>query len=170
MNQGNELQSPKPWWRIPLGIFSGLGALAFTLAGILTLAFNLLGEEGTFQPDSFHVTNTWLTIHLLAEILSGLAGGLVARWVGGNWSVWVLSSLLFVLGAAGSWEKIREENQDQVRQAGQITSLDASNVAISPDWKHAITPFSLAGMALVAGWLVNRGSKTAQTPEGPSSA
>lgn len=144
--------------------------MAFTLAGILTLAFNLLGEEGTFLPDSFQVTKTWLTIHLLAEILSGLAAGLVARWVGGPWSVWILSALLFVLGAAGAWEKIREENQDQVRQPGQITSLDASNVAISPDWKHAITPFSLGGMALVAGWIVTRTSKTAANPDDLASA
>lgn len=166
MTQSPEHSPPIRWWHIPLGLFTGLGALAFTLAGLLTAAFNLLGEEGAFQPESFRVTTTWVTLHLVAEILSGLAGGCVARLVGGRWAVWSLAGLLFVLGSLGAWEKIRQEDQGLVRQPGGITSLDASDVAISPDWKHAITPFSLGGTAFVAGWVVSRKIKqTSALPE-----
>lgn len=145
-----------PWWRVILGIFAGFGAMGLLLAGSLTLAYNLLGEEGTFQPGNFRVKSAWLATHVMAELACGILAGLVSRWLGGSRAVWLLATLLLCLGAWGAWGKVTEGDPGHERFPGETSSMQAANVAISPAWKHLLSPVSLAGMTLLAGLASNR--------------
>lgn len=146
----------KPLWRIALGVVAGFGAMGMLLAGSLTLAYNLLGEEGTFQPGTYQVTTAWLATHVLAELAAGTIAGLVAWWLGGTRAVLLIASLLFLLGTLGAYGKISEGNPGHPRIPGETDSMEAASVAISPGWKHLLSPVSLGGMALVAGFAVGR--------------
>lgn len=146
----------KPLWRVALGVVAGFGAMGMLLAGSLTLAYNLLGEEGTFQPETYQVTHAWLITHVLAELAAGTVAGLVAWWLGGTRAVLLIASLLFLLGTVGAFGKINEGNPGHPRIPGETDSMEAASVAISPDWKHLLSPVSLGGMALVAGFALGR--------------
>ncbi|MFM8933796.1 MAG: hypothetical protein ACKOS8_18180 [Gemmataceae bacterium] len=153
----------RPLWRVLLGVVAGFGAMGMLLAGSLTLAYNLLGEEGTFQPETFQVKPAWLITHVLVELACGLLAGLVSRWLGGTRAVCLLAALLFCLGAWGAWGKITEGDPGNERFPGETDSMEAANVAVSPTWKHLLAPVSLAGMALLAGlapYRLRDGSKT----------
>ena len=145
--------APKwPWWRVFLGVVAGFGAMGLLMAGSLTLAYNLLGEEGTFQPGTFRVKTAWLATHVLVELACGLLAGLVSRWLGGVRALWVLAALLLCLGTWGAWGKIAEGDPGHERFPGETDSMEAANVAVSPPWKHLLAPVSLAGMALLGGY------------------
>jgi len=153
----------KPWWGVLLGVVTGFGAMGLLLAGSLTLAYNLLGEEGTFEPGTYRVKSAWLATHVVAEIACGILAGLVSRWLGGTRAVFLLATLMFCLGAWGAWGKIKEGDPGHERFPGETDSMEAANVAISPPWKHLVSPLSLAGMALLAGLAPTRQRQGAST-------
>ena len=90
------------------GALAGLGALALFLVGILTCAYELLGEEHTFLPETFQVTGAWLTAHVAAALLGGGIAGTVAFLVGGKRAVFVAALRLFFLGSMTATQKMQE--------------------------------------------------------------
>ncbi|RLS39474.1 MAG: hypothetical protein DWH82_05550 [Planctomycetota bacterium] len=152
-------QPPSRWqvrWKVLLGALAGLGALALFLVGGLTCAYELLGEERTFLPETFQVTGAWLTVHVAAELMGGGIAGTVAFLVGGKRAVFAVALLLFFLGAMTATQKMQEGNYGRPRGQEPTDGQSAQTDAISPGWKLVLSPLCLGGMALVAGGILGR--------------
>ena len=148
----------KLWWQFGLGVLSGFGAMALFLVASLSLAYQILEEEGTFQPETFHVTPLWLAAHVAAELIAGSIAGFVAWSVGGKRALYGIVALLFLMGSLTAAGKISEGDHGAPRGPEETDGQMAQTNAISPVWKHLLSPISLAGMALVTGLVASQRS------------
>lgn len=160
MTEPHENQQASSRWKVRwmalLGALAGLGALALFLVGSLSCAYELLGEERTFLPETFQVTGAWLTVHVAAELVGGGIAGTVAFLIGGKRAVFVVALLLFFLGSMTATQKMQEGDHGRPRGPEPTDGQSAQTDAISPVWKLVLSPLCLGGMALVAGGILGR--------------
>lgn len=125
---------------------------AFMFAAFTGFYF-ALGSEGTFQTDSYNVTTVWAALTVVVCLLAGMVGGFLCAKISKSKRtcqifaliVFLVSLLICTLPAIK-----RSPDAPNVR-AGEVATMDAMELAVSPMWLNLLNPvLGVAGVLLGA--------------------
>jgi amino acid transporter len=135
-----------------LGVIVGYIAMTAFVFISYTLLYFILGTEGTFDPESFHVSFTWIILTIILSFLAAVLGGFVCMLIAKDKkAAMILAGIVFVLGiivAIPSFGGYNEAN-DKVRE-NNLSNLEAMNEAKQPDFILLLTPI-IAAVGVVIG-------------------
>jgi hypothetical protein len=145
--------------RAVAGIILGYVVMSLFVIVTLTLAYLVLGTDGSFRPGSFEVTPLWVTVSFVLGLIAAICGGLACVWIARRpRPAWALAALVLVLGFVMALPALNapEEPQILVRD-GDVSCLDAMMQAQQPTWVSLATPVVGALGVLLGGRVRRRG-------------
>lgn len=143
-------------WRTVVAVIVGYIAIFCFTAGSFTVAFLLLGVDGSFQPGTYDITPTWgitaIVLSLVAALVGGAVCGLIAR--PGSKAPHAFAAVVFLLGVISAATQGAREVPD-TREA-DVAVFEAASNAKQPAWYAWSLPVigalgTFAGASLVLG-------------------
>ena len=131
------------------GAVLGWVVMAAFVTGLMAVLWMVLGEEGSFRPGSWEVTQAWSLGSVAIGLLAAVVGGFVcAKMAGDDRGVLMLIVLVVVLGVANAL--FQPPATDAIRPEG-VAMLDAAGSAWEPRWVSWLNPvLGLVGVLLGA--------------------
>jgi len=144
--------------RMIAGVLVGYITMFALVFATFSLAYLMLGSEGSFKPDSFEVTGTWLVVSIILSLIAAVGGGLVAGWISRDPRTLVyLAGLVIVLGIGMAIpETMHDDRNDPVFRSSELSNRDAMMQAQQPLWLTFLNPFLGAMGVMVGGGLGRR--------------
>jgi len=135
-----------------LAIIVSYAAMFILFMAIFTGCYFALGVERVFQPDSYEVSGLWLTLTLVVSFLGSIIGGLVCAAISKSWRTCrVFALIVFFLTLLSCLSALKRDPDAPNVRAGEVSSLDAMKLAVTPMWLHLVNPvISGAGVLLGA--------------------
>ena len=81
-----------------LAVILGYVVMAGIVFGGLTVAYDSMGTDKSFEPNSYAPTMTWILTMFGVGLVAAVVGGLVAAKIGGSSGTKVLTLIVVVLG------------------------------------------------------------------------
>ncbi len=123
-----------PILRSILAMLAGYTAMAGAIMITFTLVYLVLGAEGSFRPDSWEPSATWMSISIVVGVGAAVLGGWISQLIdstgmGSKLLIGVVVVLgLVVFGLSYS------ADPELVRTIESPTSQEAMNNAVQPTW------------------------------------
>jgi hypothetical protein len=135
-----------------LAIIVSCVAMFIVLFAAFTGCYLALGADGTFQTDSYNVTTVWIALTVAAYLLAGIIGGFLCAAISkSKRTCQIFAFIVFFLCLLGCIPALQRSPDAPNTRAGEVTNLEAMNLAVSPMWLHLLTPVvSAAGVLLGA--------------------
>lgn len=131
-----------------LGVIVSYIVMAIFITVLFFGGFFALGVDRFFQPDSYQVSTLWLAISFLISISSAILGGYICAAISRSMKTCkVLALIVLVLGILLCLPKMRE---DPVNRAGDVPTLQVTQLAQMPVWAHVLTPI-LGAIGILVG-------------------
>ena len=142
-----------------LAVIASYAAMFAFMFAAFTGCYFALGTEGTFQTDSYNVTTVWAALTVVVCLLAGIIGGFLCAMIGKSkrtcqifaFIVFLVSLLICTLPAMK-----RSPDAPNVR-AGEVSTLDAMELAVSPMWLNFLNPVLGAAGVLLGARMKGRG-------------
>ncbi len=136
-----------------LSVLAAYIVMAITMFLTFTLLYSVLGADGTFQPGTYDVTNTWAIGSVVLGFIAVLIGGYIAVLISKNQSaaLW-LGLVVLVVTLILAIVKFQQGNPHLVR-SGSVPNMIAMGNAQNPTWLNFLVPFTGFFAALVGGKL-----------------
>lgn len=149
-----------------LGVVFAYITIAIVLFALFTVAWLILGPDGSYKPDSWEVSNTWLIMSFVVSLIAAIVAGLVCRLIARSMTaVWVFVALVVVLGAAqAAFTLTSDDETEKQPRPDDVTMMDAMSNAEQPMSAHILNPIIGAVGVLIGASL--RGD--AKPPTEPS--
>ena len=145
-----------------IGVIVGYIAMAAFVFLSYTLLYLILGAEGAFEPESFHVSFTWIILSIILSFTAALFGGYICMLIAKDKKApMILAAIVFVLGiivAIPAFGGYNEAN-NQIRETS-LSNFEAMNEAKQPDFILVLTPIIGA-----VGVIIGSGFKKIKYPE-----
>jgi len=144
--------------RIIAGVLGGYLIMVLTIMLTFTLAYRVLGVEGSFQPDSYDVSPVWIVLSILLGLAAAVLGGWIAIKIGrDSRTVLWLAGLVIVLGLSTAiMEGMHDDRQDPVVREGGLNNREAMMMAEEPLWISLLNPFLGAVGVFLGGQIRKR--------------
>jgi len=133
------------------GVIAAYIAMTLFFFVVFTGAYVALGAERVFQPDSYEVSTLWLVIYAVVYFCGGIVACLVCAAISRSQrTCQVLAFVVFIVGLALCIPALRDSGGPNVR-AGEISNMEAMQLARMPDWIHLLGPaIGAAGVLVIA--------------------
>ena len=107
-----------------------------------TIAYLILGTNGSFQEGTYEVSFSWIVISIVLSIGAAILGGFVTKLVAKNdIAVKILAGIVLVLGLAMAVVQMSADTSDLPAVRDEtVESMDAMNNAVSPTWMNFLNP------------------------------
>ena len=139
----------RTFWKNLLAIVVSYVALAITIFGSFSLAYAILGADGSYQPGSWEVSNTWIVLSIGLGFGAAWLGGVICTNIAGNHTApKYLIALIVVLGVFSA-VTISQDAPDTVRTIIP-TLTEAMSQSIQPPWLTWLNPL-LGGFGVALG-------------------
>jgi hypothetical protein len=137
--------------RLILGVIAGYVGMSLFFFAVLTGAYIGLGPERVFQPDSYEVSTLWLVIYGVVYFCGGILACVVTAAISRTRRTFqVLAFVVFVVGILLCIPAMRDGGGLNHR-AGEVSTMEAMQLARLPDWMHTVGPaIGAAGVLLLA--------------------
>jgi hypothetical protein len=123
-----------------------------------TLAYLVLGPEGSFQPGSYEVSGAWIIVSIVLSIAAAVLGGLACAVVAKSPTPpKVLAGIVLVLGLIMAVPVLTQSDVEQKARSGEVGNLEAMQNAAQPGWIALLNPVLGAVGVLVGAGLKRRG-------------
>ena len=126
-------------------------AISITIMIVYSLAYLVLGAEGSYQPGSWNVSTTWVILSIVVGLGSAWLGGKICTRIAGNHvAAKYLIALIIVLGVVTALTT----NQADMETVREVTPsiLEAMGQSIVPVWIVWLNPLLGAlGVAIGSG-------------------
>jgi hypothetical protein len=128
--------------RIIGSVVAGYVVMFAVVFALMSLAWMVLGAEGSFQPGSWDVNMTWIAVTLVVGLVAAVVGGLACAWIARDrrGPLWLVG-LVVVLGIAmaipvllGAGEEAPGPRPDT------MPMFDAMSNAKQPPWVALLNP------------------------------
>lgn len=147
-----------------LGVIVGYISLGVVLFLLFTIAWLILGPDGSYKPASWEVSTTWLIMSFAVGLVAAIVGGIVCMLIARNMTaVWVMCAILLLLSAvevigtlATTDDAVSEPRPDEVKM------MDAMAHAEQPTIAYIVNPI-LGVIGVVIGAKMVRRKKTPVT-------
>lgn len=141
-----------------IAIITGCAAIFIFLFAAFTGCYSSLGVEGTFQTDSYEVTTVWIALTLVVWLLAGLIGGFLCAVISkSKGTCQILAFIVFFLGLLGCIQAMRRSPDAPNTRAGEVSNLEAMDLAVYPMWVHLLIPVVSAAGVLLGARMKGRG-------------
>lgn len=134
------------------GVIVGYLVMGLLVFGLLTLAWMILGVQGSFQPNSWDVSPTWAIMSVVVGLVAAYLGGLTCVKIAQDRAaaLW-LAGLVVVLGLAMAIPAMGAPAPTGPRPE-TISMTDAMTKARTPSWLLLLNPvIGAVGVLLAAG-------------------
>jgi hypothetical protein len=132
---------------------AGYLSIIVLMFGSLSLAYAVLGPDGTFQPASFEVTRTWIVVSMALSAIAATIGGIVTVAAHDHRSsVTLLSAMVLIFGLLTAVQALNAPDDPRERmRLTRVTNFEAMMRARQPSWITIATPLiGVAGVLLGA--------------------
>jgi hypothetical protein len=130
---------------------------ALVFAG-LSVGYGVLGADRAFRPGSYEVSVSWALLSVVVGLAAAMAGGWVARRVGGDLrGPWLLAAFVGLLGAVMAVTSLATGPDPAVR-TGSPEMFEAMEAARPPPWMLILNPIIGVAGVLFGGALGRGGS------------
>ncbi len=125
-----------------VAVVAGYVVLALCIFVSFTALYLILGAEGSFQPNSYNVSMTWIVasfiLGLVAAIIAGFACGAIAR---SSKPPLVLAGIVLILGIIFAIPVLTSSNDPALAvREGNVGNLEAMQKAKQPGWIALLNP------------------------------
>jgi cytochrome bd-type quinol oxidase subunit 2 len=141
-----------------LAIIASYAVMFVFLFAAFTGCYFLLGAEGAFQTDSYEVSTIWIALTVVVCLLAGIIGGFLCAAISkSKRTCQIFAFIVFFLGLLACIPAMkRNPNAPNVR-AGEVSNLEAMELAVSPMWLHLLTAVLSGAGVLLGARLKGRG-------------
>ncbi len=123
-----------------------------------TLAYLVLGTEGSFQTGSYEVSGIWILISIVFGFVAAALGGLVCASVAKSPTPpKVLAGIVLVLGLIMAVPVLNQSDVEPKARSGEVGNIEAMQNAVQPGWIALLNPVLGAVGVLVGAGLRRRG-------------
>src|SRR5262245_50184510 len=135
------MPEPEPvMGRAIASVIVGYVAMAGVVFVLFTLAYLILGASGSFKPDSYDVSMTWVFISIVVGLLAGVAGGYACALISKlPKPPTVLALLVLVLGVLSGIPVLMDKT-DPGPRTGEVSNFEAMTKAKQPMWIVMLNP------------------------------
>jgi len=135
-----------------LGFIVSYAVLFLLWSALFLGAYALLGPERVFQPDSYEVSTLWLGLTGAITFCGAIAGGYLCALISrSNRACQVLAFVVFLVSIFLCIKAMKRDVGGLHVRAGEVTKLEAVQLAVSPTWMHLLNPvIGAAGVLLGA--------------------
>ncbi len=152
--------------RVLLGALAGYVVMAFVLFVLFTLAYLILGADGSFAEGSWDVSGAWIVVSIVGGLAAAFAGGFVCHRVARRMQgVWVLVALIVILGIAVA--QVPGEATAVMERMTDPGLTEAMNNAQQPAWMHYLNPILGVVGVLFGSGTGSRRLRSGATMEAP---
>ncbi|MDX1439794.1 MAG: hypothetical protein R3284_07830 [Rubricoccaceae bacterium] len=117
-----------------LGAVAGYVAMFVAIFVLFSLAFMLIGVEGSYQENTYHVSMLWIVVSLLLSFPVGMTGGYVTKMIAGNdKAIKILLGIVVVLGLFMASGSLFVETSEVARPE-TVGNMEAMMNSIQPLW------------------------------------
>ena len=136
-----------------------------------TVAYLILGTEGSFQPGTYEISAAWIIVSILLSIVAAILGGWVAMAIAKNRKVALaLAGVVIVLGFVTAIPMLSGTDDRPLMRESDVGSMEAMQYARQPTWMLILNPF-LGAFGVLIGARMYRGRvEGAPAEEAPSPA
>lgn len=117
-----------------LAVIAGYLSIAITVFLSFTVLYLILGSEGSFVPQSYQVSLTWIFSSIILSLVAAVVGGFVCQLIAKNRNTSiVLAGIVFILGIAAALPTLTNPSEyaHQPRE-GTVGNFDAMQRAQQP--------------------------------------
>jgi hypothetical protein len=133
-----------------LGVIVSYAFLFFLWFALFFGAYALLGPERVFQPDSYEVATLWLVVTGAVTFVGAIAGGYLCAFISkSNRACQVLAFVVFLVAILLCIQAMRRDASQLHTRGGDVTTLEATSLAVVPTWMHVLNPVIGAAGVLV---------------------
>ena len=124
-----------------LGVIVGYVAMAAFLFAMFSIAYIILGTEGSFKPGSFDVSGIWIVISIVLGLVGAILGGWVCVTISRDKkAAMVLAGFVLVLGIAMAVATLSDSETRTMVRTGEVAMMDAMQSAHQPSWLAFLNP------------------------------
>ncbi len=141
-------------------VILGYIVMAVVVFACMSLAYLLLGTEGSFKAGSYEISGAWLVVTFVVGIGAAILGGFVcARIAKTATPPRVLAAVVLVLGLALAIPALTdsEEGAERVRE-GEVAMSAAMQEAKQPTWVMLLNPL-IGAVGVLVGAGLRRNAK-----------
>ncbi|MCY4001800.1 MAG: hypothetical protein OXF84_13470 [Bacteroidetes bacterium] len=142
-------------WKNIVAVVVSYLVIAVTIMGSFSLAYVLLGVDGSYQPGSWKVSNIWIVLSIVLGLGSAWIGGVTCVKIADNHSAPKYLIALIVVFGVFSAMMITQDVPDTVRTVIP-TLTEAMDQSVQPTWLTWINPL-LGGFGVAWGSGLFRG-------------
>jgi cytochrome bd-type quinol oxidase subunit 2 len=141
-----------------LAIIASYAVMFVVLFLAFTGCYLALGPEGAFQTDSYEVSTVWIALTVVVCLAAGVIGGFLCAAISkSKRTCQVFAFIVFFLGLVACIPAMKRNPDAPNVRAGEVSSLDAMGLAVSPMWLHLLTPVVSAAGVLLGARMKGRG-------------
>jgi hypothetical protein len=143
--------------RIALGVIAGYLVTACAVFLLFTLAYLLLGADGSFRSGTYEVSTTWIVVSFVLSLLAAIAGGMVSRMIGrSHLAPLILAVAVVLIGIILAVPVLRGTDSRPVLRTGEVGNLEAMQNARQPASVALLNPLVGAIGVFIGGRLRRR--------------
>jgi hypothetical protein len=148
-----------------LSVIAGYAAMFVFVFVTFTVAYLILGAEGSFQPGTYEVSGAWALLSIVLGLAAAILGGWVCMAIARNSKVaMVLAAVVLVLGILMAIPAFSEGGDDRpLVRGGDVGNMEAMQYARQPVWLLLLNPL-LGAFGVILGSRMYKGNKAPSTP------
>ncbi|MBN1302260.1 MAG: hypothetical protein JW995_13675 [Melioribacteraceae bacterium] len=136
------------------GVIVGYIAIFITIFVSFTVAYLILGSEGSFQEGTYKVSTAWIFVSILLGLIAAVIGGYISVLIAKNSIAGkILAGLVLILGIlTGIMDMNRDLSEYPLARDGSVDNMEAMTNARQPSWFLILNPIlGAAGVLIGAG-------------------
>ena len=128
--------------RAAIGVIIGYLAMAIFVFATFSMAYLILGAEGSFKPGTYEPSMFWIVMSFALSLIAAIVGGFVCATIArGGRTPLVLAALVLVLGMLFAIPVLRaRRDAGGMMRAGGVSNMEAMQKAKQPVWVALLTP------------------------------
>lgn len=134
-----------------IGVVVGYVVFSICLFALFSGLYRLLGTSGSFEPGNYNITTTWVLAGAVVFFVGGSVAGFVYSLIDRTGTPVAMVGVLLLLGLMIAISQVVSDPGVTVREAAEVTLLDAMNKARQPVWVLFLNPVFAAIGAFVGG-------------------
>ncbi len=144
-----------------IGVVVGYVAIFLAVFITYSLAFLVLGVDGSYQEGSYNVSGIWIIVSLVLSFVSAAVGGYVCKLIAKqDQAVKILAVVALVLGFIMAYGEASKVHEDLTRPA-EVAVMEAMMKSVQPPWVGFVVTLIQVGGVLYGGRLVRAGGTEA---------
>lgn len=146
-----------------LAVITGYISTAIIIFITFTILYFILGADGSFEPNSYRVSTTWIILSIILGLIASLIGGYICMLIGKDKNtILILAGIVLVLGIIIAVPELGSYNEAaDLMRSSDTSNMEAMQNAKQPDAILILNPI----LGAIGVWLGGKLRKEGKAPE-----